>query len=82
MQGPEDYLSDWKHLVKNKIEFKINTFESKHIKFKANANMLYSNSIKNLLKELHQEFTKRFIVTPGDKANENAPLIEDANAAV
>lgn len=82
MQGPEDYLSGWKHLVKNKIEFKINTFESKHIKFKTNDNMLYSNSIKNLLKELHQEFTKRFIVTPVDKANENAPLIEDANAAV
>ena len=62
----EESLSEWKHLVKNKIEAKIHTFKAKHIRYKTNNSIMHSDSC-NSFDGLYQ----RFKITPVCKANVN-----------
>ena len=66
----KESLSKWKDLVKDEIEFKINTLRSKYVKSQTNKNMLPSGSITDPLQEEHH----KFIVTPIYKANGNFAL--------
>ena len=57
-------------MVKSEMELKIDTHQSKHVKFKVNKNTLQSDSIKNSVQYLQH----RLIVTSIDMTNDNVAV--------